>query len=47
MCFITDLRTESDFALYTIKCLVFVSVVKSVYCAALADSLHKADTLSL
>ena len=41
-----DLRTDSDFAVYSINWLVFIAVVESVYSAVRTDSLHKADYLS-
>ena len=44
--FCTDIRTDSDFALYTINWLVFITVVESVYCAVRTDSLYKADYVS-
>ena len=34
------------FALYIINCLVFITVVESVYCAVRTDSLYKADYVS-
>jgi hypothetical protein len=34
---------DSDFALYIINRLVFITVFESVYSAVRADSLHKAD----
>ena len=36
----------ATFALYSIDWLVFITVVKSVYCAVRADSLHKTDYVS-
>ena len=44
--FCTDLRTDSDFALYIINWLVFITVVESVHCAVRTDSLYKADYIS-
>jgi len=41
--FYTDLRTNSTFALYNIKGLVFIIVVESVYSAVRTDALYKAD----
>jgi hypothetical protein len=44
--FWADLRTGSDFALYNINCLVFITVAESVYSAVRTDSLYKADYVS-
>jgi len=41
--FCTDLRTDSDLALYVIKWLVFITVLETVYSAVRTDSLYKAD----
>jgi hypothetical protein len=41
--FCTYLRTGSDFVLYTINWLIFITVVESVYSAVLTNSLYKAD----
>jgi len=37
------IRTDSEFALYTINILVFITVVLSVYSEVQTDSLYKAD----
>jgi len=37
-----DLRTDATFALYIINCVVFITVVESVYGAVRTDSLYKA-----
>ena len=37
---------RATFALYIINCLVFITVVESVYCAVRTDSLYKADYVS-
>jgi hypothetical protein len=39
----TDIRTDSDFTLYVINWMVFITVVESVYSAVRTDSLYKAD----
>ena len=44
--FCTDIRINSEFALYIINWLVFITVVEGVYCAVQADSLYKADYVS-
>jgi hypothetical protein len=41
--FCMDLRTDSEFALYIVNCLVFITVVESVYSAVRTDCLYKAD----
>jgi len=43
--FCTDLRTNSDFFLYIINWLVFITVVESVYSAVRTGSLNKTDYL--
>ena len=37
---------RATFALYVINCLVFITVVGSVYCAVRTDSLYKEDYIS-
>ena len=37
----TNFRTNSNFILYNIKFLVFVTEAESVYCAVRIESLHK------
>jgi hypothetical protein len=44
--FFAVLRTDSDFALYIINWLVFITVVESVHSAVRTDSLYKADCVS-
>ena len=39
-------RTSFSMTLYIINLLVFITVVESVYCAVLHDSLYKADYVS-
>ena len=39
--FYTDLRTESDFSLYNINWLVFITVVESVHSAVRTDCLYR------
>jgi len=43
--FCTDLGTGFRLALYSIKRLVFIAVVESVYSAVRTDSLYKAGVL--
>jgi hypothetical protein len=45
--FCTELWTESDFYLYIINWLVFITVVESVYCAVRTDSLLKTITFAI
>jgi hypothetical protein len=44
--FFTDLRTDSEFALYIFNLLVLIIVVDSVYSAVRTNSLYKADYVS-
>jgi len=41
--FCTDLGTDSDICITHHNCLVFITVVESVYSAVRTDSLYKAD----
>jgi hypothetical protein len=47
LCVLYDLRTNSNFALYNIKRLVFITEVESVYSAVCTESLYKTDMLRL
>ena len=47
MCFVWLSEITVHFALYIIKRLVFITEVKSVYCAVRTDSLYKPDTFRL
>ena len=40
--FCTDIRSNSNFGLRNIKCLLFIKEMKSVYCAVRTGSLNKA-----
>ena len=42
-CFCTAVIINSDFSLYSINVLVFITVVESVYCAVRTDCLYEAD----
>ena len=44
--FCVDIRTDSDFSLYIIKWLGFITVVEGVYREVRTDSLYKADHVS-
>ena len=41
--FCTDLRTDSEFSLYIINWLIFITLVESVYSAVRTDCLYKTD----
>ena len=43
----TALRTNSNFCLYCINCLVFITEVENVYCAVRFESLYNTDTIRL
>jgi hypothetical protein len=42
-CFVRISEQTAVFGLYAIKCLIFITVVESVYSAVHSDSLYKAD----
>ena len=45
--FCMDLRKNSNFSLYNINSLVFITKAESVYCAVCTKSLHNTDTFHL
>ena len=45
-CFVRISEQTATFALYIINRFVFITVVKSAYCAVQTDSLYKADYVS-
>jgi hypothetical protein len=47
MCFVRISEQTATFALYSIKRLVFITEVESVYSAVRTESLYKTDTLRL
>jgi len=47
MCFVFIWEQTANCATYSINCLVFITVVESVYRAVRTDSLHKSDTFNL